>query len=331
MKFGPVALERAAGKILAHNIGGNKNSSFRKGIILTADDVNSLREQGYSTVYVAETEPGDVDEGSAARRIAEACLGPGLRIQGGGGGRVSLAALYPGVLRVDADRLELINMRSGIAFATLRTHSLVKAGEICATVKIIPYSFPEIVLEQVEKLARGNTKIIQLLELKPKKVGLLLSGSPGASSRVIKSFTGPLRRRIETLGSQVEVEDFVPLTGIEDEARLADSMRRMVDRGIDLLVMASETSTMDGSDIAPSAVSRAGGRVICIGAPVDPGNLLLLADLHGVPLLGAPGCARSSQDNIVDHVLPVLLAGDQFSQADIARLGHGGLLVGEGE
>jgi molybdenum cofactor cytidylyltransferase len=83
---------------------------------------------------------------------------------------------------------------------------------------------------------------------------------------------------------------------------------------------------MDRYDIAPRAVERAGGGITCFGAPVDPGNLLMLAYLGDIPILGAPGCVRSPKRNIVDEVLPCLLVGDRLTQADIIELGHGGLL-----
>lgn len=83
---------------------------------------------------------------------------------------------------------------------------------------------------------------------------------------------------------------------------------------------------MDRYDIAPRAIERAGGEVTCFGAPVDPGNLLMLAYLEGVPVLGAPGCARSPKVNVIDWVLPRLLVGDRLTESDIVALGHGGLL-----
>jgi molybdenum cofactor cytidylyltransferase len=45
-----------------------------------------------------------------------------------------------------------------------------------------------------------------------------------------------------------------------------------------------------------------------------------------VPVVGAPGCARSKKVNIVDWILPRLLAGDRLTRKDIVQLGHGGLL-----
>jgi molybdenum cofactor cytidylyltransferase len=93
-----------------------------------------------------------------------------------------------------------------------------------------------------------------------------------------------------------------------------------------LIILAGETAIMDRYDIAPRAVERAGGKIETVGAPVDPGNLLMLAYLDGVPVLGAPGCVRSPKTNVVDWVLPRLLAGDRLSHIDIVALGHGGLL-----
>jgi len=63
-----------------------------------------------------------------------------------------------------------------------------------------------------------------------------------------------------------------------------------------------------------------------VGAPVDPGNLLMVAYIGDVPVVGAPGCARSKKINIVDWILPRLLAGDRLTRKDIVALGHGGLL-----
>jgi len=62
------------------------------------------------------------------------------------------------------------------------------------------------------------------------------------------------------------------------------------------------------------------------GAPVNPGNLLMLAYLDKVPILGAPGCVRSQKTNVIDWVLPPFLAGDRLSCKDIIQMGHGGLL-----
>jgi len=57
----------------------------------------------------------------------------------------------------------------------------------------------------------------------------------------------------------------------------------------------------------------------------------MVAYLGELPILGAPGCARSRKINVVDWVLPRLLAGDRLTRRDITSLGVGGLLEEIGE
>lgn len=328
MKFGPIPLDRAAGKILGHNIAGpDGRRALRKGKSLTAEDIATLRRLGRDTVYVAEIEPGDVDENRAAHRIAQAVMGQGLRPSGPSTGRVNLYTDKLGLLRVDVARLSQLNEFEGVTVATLPTHTAVGEGKMAATIKILPYAIPEATVQAAETLAAGKADpILRLDALPARRVSLILSGSPSAQERIVRSFETALRRRLETLGATITAVAFIPLEDEAGEAELANTIGQQVAAGLDLIILAGETAIMDRYDIAPRAVERAGGTVTCFGAPVDPGNLLMLAYLHQIPILGAPGCARSPKDNIVDMVLPRLLAGDQLTRADIVAYGHGGLL-----
>jgi molybdenum cofactor cytidylyltransferase len=154
---------------------------------------------------------------------------------------------------------------------------------------------------------------------------MILSGSTSIRERLLADFA-PLRERIERLGSSVARTDFVALEDESDEATLAAMLEEQVSAGIRMILLAGETAIMDSQDIVPRAIQRAGGSVESVGAPVDPGNLLMVAYLKEVPVVGAPGCARSRKTNIVDWVLPRLLVGDHLTRKDIVALGHGGLL-----
>jgi molybdenum cofactor cytidylyltransferase len=158
-----------------------------------------------------------------------------------------------------------------------------------------------------------------------RSVGLVLSGATSLHARLVQDFSA-LRERIDHLGSFVARTDFVALDDESDEAMLATMLQEQIDSGIQMIVLAGETAIMDAQDIVPRAVVRAGGQVESVGAPVDPGNLLMLAYINDVPVIGAPGCARSRKVNIVDWILPRLLAGDRLTRRDIVALGHGGLL-----
>jgi molybdenum cofactor cytidylyltransferase len=61
--------------------------------------------------------------------------------------------------------------------------------------------------------------------------------------------------------------------------------------------------------------------------PVDPGNLFVLGEREGKPVLGAPGCARSPKLNGFDWVLDRLTTGIGVTAEDIAGMGVGGLLM----
>jgi molybdenum cofactor cytidylyltransferase len=326
MKFQPVPLSEAKGKILGHNIAGaNGQRLLRKGKPLSDEDLENLRALGRTSVYIAQMEEDDVDENHAARRVAGAVCGPGLHIQGAASGRTNLLADEAGILRVDVERLAGVNECDGITLSTLMTHSPVHARQIVATVKIIPYALPEATVRRVEAIAAGSTQIVRADAMPPRSVGMILSGSASMRQRLVSDFS-PLRDRIERLGSHVDRTDFVALDDEADEAALADMLAQQLAAGIRMILLAGETAIMDAQDIVPRAVVRAGGVVETVGAPVDPGNLLMLARIGDVPVVGAPGCARSKKINIVDWILPRLLAGDRLTRRDIIALGHGGLL-----
>jgi len=195
-----------------------------------------------------------------------------------------------------------------------------------ATMKILPYAIAETTVRRAEEIAGAGAPLLRVDALQSRAVGLILSGSPSARERIVGSFETALRQRLEALGSTITSVDFVSLEEESGESDLVETVQQQVAAGLDMIILAGETAIMDRCDIAPRAVERAGGEVTCFGAPVDPGNLLMLAYLDRVPVLGAPGCARSPKDNIVDLVLPRLLAGDHLTQADIIAFGHGGLL-----
>jgi molybdenum cofactor cytidylyltransferase len=326
MKFGPVALSQAAGKILGHNIAGADGKRIlRKGRPLTEADLLAIAGLGRATVYVAELEPGDVGENDAARRVAQAVAGPGLRLPGAASGRANALAEALGLLRVDVDRLNLLNQYEGLTLATLAANSPVRPNQIVATVKIIPFALPESTVRAAETLAAEGGPVLRVDPLPARSVSLIFSGSPALRDRLIAEFA-PLLERLEGLGANVASLDFVPLEDELGEAALARALEARRAAGTELIVLAGETAIMDRHDLVPRAIERAGGRVEALGVPVDPGNLLMIAYLGEVPIVGAPGCARSRRDNIVDWVLPRLLAGDRLSRADLTSLGHGGLL-----
>ena len=327
MKFGPVSVDKATGHILGHNVADSSGRrALRKGKLLTAEDIALLCSLGRDSVYVMQVEPGDVDENSAADQIAAVLVDSSLRLSAAQTGRVNIYARQLGVLRVDVARLDEINAGPGIALATLRNHSAIRPDRMVATLKVVPFALAGELVEEVLAAASANGPTLAIDPIEPSRIGIVLAGSAAAEERISHGYLGALGPRFEALGASIECVDYVSLEDEVDEARLAEVLLRQFERELDLVLLAGETAIQDRHDIAPRAIERAGGTVTCYGAPVDPGNLLLLAFKDDTAILGAPGCARSPKTNIIDLVLPRLLAGERLDSGAIVALGHGGLL-----
>lgn len=327
MRFGPVPVAEAAGQVLGHNVSdATGRRALRKGHSLSAADVERLRELGRDSVYVARLEPGDVAEDAAADRIAAGLAGPELHRTASRSGRVNFHAESLGVFRVDVERLRATNRATGVALATLRGGSAVRRDAIVATLKVVPFALPESVVAGLVAALEASGPVLGLDPIEPARVGIILSGAPSARERILRGYLGALEPRLLALTASIAATDFVPLEDAQDEVRLAATLERQIEQGVELVVLAGETAIQDREDIAPRAIVRAGGEVTAYGAPVDPGNLLLLAFKGRVAILGAPGCAKSPKTNIIDLVLPRLLAGERMDAAALIELGHGGLL-----
>jgi molybdopterin biosynthesis enzyme len=164
--------------------------------------------------------------------------------------------------------------------------------------------------------------VVAVEPLLPHDVGVILVGSAAARERIEHGVLPAIEGRVVELGSSVLAVRYVAA----DENAIAEAIADLRAAGAGLLIVAGETSIMDRDDVTPQGIELAGGNIEHYGAPVEPGNLLLLAYLGAMPVLGAPGCVRSRDTNIVDLLLPRLLAGERVARRDIVELGHGGLL-----
>ena len=318
MRFGPVALDAAEGAVLAHSV-PLERGRLRKGTLLGAGEVAALRDAGVTTVVVARLEPGDVGEDAAAARLASAMVpdpeAAGLRIGKAATGRVNIHAEVPGVLEVDAARVDRVNaLDPMVTLATLPRWQRVAAGSMVATVKIISYAVEEGSVRgacdaapgalRVRPVQSGSAKLIQT------RVREGESGEKGQRA---------MKTRLDRLGVALGSRQVIA----HKREALAEAIEAS-DEEVVLILTGSATS--DPDDVAPGALRDAGGTVTHFGMPVDPGNLLFFGSHRGRPVIGLPGCARSPALNGADWVLERLLCGVALSSADIMGMGVGGLL-----
>ena len=324
MKFRRVPLAQASGHILGHNVSSAARRLLKKGRRLGELELAELRSAGLDSVYVAELDAGDVGEDAAAQRIGSALAErAGLRLELATGGRVSFCAPARGVLSIQSERLLELNLIAGVTLATPPNHALLAAGQAAGTLKIIPFALAGAALAAA--LALVERGVLEFRALQPRRVGILVSGAEGRRERLLDTYRPPLEQRLAELGSSDVCVEYVPFIS-EPERELGAAIERHGNAAADLLIVVGETATMDANDLIPQAIRRAGGQVSVVGAPVFPGNLLLLGYRSQMAILGAPGCARSRAQNVIDLLLPRLLTGERPGPREIAELGLGGLL-----
>ncbi|WP_293573471.1 molybdopterin-binding protein [Phaeobacter sp.] len=331
MIFATVPIAQAEGCYLAHSLQG-ANGRIAKGTELGAAELADLAAAGHQDLTVARLEPGDLHEDDAARRLAQALLPDpaayGLRISGAGAGRVNLHALGPGVVRVQADRINALNaVNPMITLATVPDFHRADAGSMVATAKIISYAVPEAALQRATRDVAGAIRLAPVTLRRAVLIETRVTDDiPSDKGRA--AIVGRLDRFAMALAPRQVVAHRVPDLAAAMTAAVSAPVNASVDDqpGCDLIMVLTGSATSDAQDVAPSALRAAGGQMVRFGMPVDPGNLLFLGQLAGRPVLGLPGCARSIALNGADWVLERLVCGLEVRSEDIAGLGVGGLL-----
>ncbi|HVZ09263.1 molybdopterin-binding/glycosyltransferase family 2 protein [Rhodopila sp.] len=322
MRFGSAPLDEARGAIMAHSqrIG---ERMIRKGSLLDETAIAALREAGQTEVICARLDPGDVPEDIAADRLATPLVAPLIARSRAATGRVNLVAEAPGLLRVDAGRIDGLNMiDEAITIGTLPDYAVVAPKDLVATIKIIPFAVPGTTLSVAEAIARQGPPPLALHPFRPLKVGLVVTKLPGLKDSTIEKTVAVTQQRVARLTGSL----LSPEHRAHEEAAIADGLEALIAQGADLLMVVGASAVVDRRDVGPAAIVRAGGQIMHFGMPVDPGNLICLGRIGDRPALVLPGCARSPSLNGIDFVLTRLFAGLPVTGRDLMRLGVGGLL-----
>lgn len=322
MLFGRIPVSEALGAIVGHTLRLGGARVLKKGSVLGAAELEALRASEYTEIIAARLEEGDVPEDAAATEVARAVAGPGVRLAEASTGRCNLHAEAAGLLRVhreSVDRLNLVD--EAVTLATIPPMSPVRAGDIVATVKIIPFAAPRAVIDACVSMGEGRT--IRVAPFGQWSAGLVLTRLPGVKESVLDRAAGAQRVRAERLGGRIARE----IRCDHDAGAVAAAIAELLAAGASPLLLLGASAIVDRRDVLPSAVERAGGTVVHLGMPVDPGNLLMLGRHGSTPIVGVPGCARSLDRSGFDMVLERLAAGLPVTRADLMTMGAGGLLV----
>ena len=323
MKFGPVAPADALGGTAVHSIRQGE-LVLKKGTLIGAAEVAALKAAGVKEIVVARLEPGDVSEDQAAADIAAAVAGDAVRADKAFTGRCNLFADSAGVLVVTKDAIDRLNrIDEAVTIATLAAFKPVVAGEMIATVKIIPFAVAGSARDAAVAEARKARPVIRVAPYKVRKLGIVSTLLPGLAPKVIEKTLKITEARLAPSGAKIVAERRVP----HDTAALSRAIDEVLKVGAELVIVFGASAIADRRDVIPAAIEAVGGEIEHFGMPVDPGNLMLIGKAQGAPVIGAPGCARSPKENGFDWILMRLLADLPVSREDITGLGVGGLLM----
>ena len=315
----------AVGHVLCHDITRIvkdvvKDTPFRKGHVVTKEDIPMLLSLGKEHLYIWEKKEGMLHENEAAEILFEICKNENMKGTEIKEGKIELIAECDGLFRVDVNRLDAINDLDEIMIATRHTNYAVKKGDKLAGTRVIPLIIEESKLEGAKKIANGKP-LLELLPYRKMKAGVVTTGSEVYHGRIKDTFTPVIINKLKEYGIEVCWHKIVD----DKNEMIIDAINEIKDSGAEMILCTGGMS-VDPDDLTPGAIKKSGAEIITYGAPVLPGAMFLLGYFNdGTPIMGLPGCVMYSKATVFDLVLPRIAAGLKVTKRDISRMGHGGL------
>ena len=318
--------EDAVGQILCHDItqiirGVKKDAVFRKGHVITEEDIPVLLSVGKDHVYIWENDETMLHENEAAEILYGLCASAHMHAGEVKEGKIEVIADIDGLLKIDSQKLRRVNSLGDMMIATRHGNTVVRAGDHLAGTRVIPLVIKKEKMEEARAVC-GDEPILQLLPFREKKAAVVSTGNEIFHGRIPDSFTPVIEQKLAEFGVPIiwhEVFD-------DDHEKITDGIRRAIAAGADLVICTGGMS-VDPDDRTPLAIRNTGARIVSYGAPTLPGAMFLLAYQGNTPVMGLPGCVMYAKRTIFDIVLPRILADDEVTAEELAGLGERGLCL----
>ena len=323
-----IKTEEAVGHVLCHDMtqiipGEFKGPRFRKGHIVTEEDIPVLLSMGKENLYVWEKTEGILHENEAAERLAALCRNENMNASEVKEGKIELRAVIRGLFRVDSKRLNAVNRIDELMIATRHGNTVVQPGDKLCGTRCIPLVIDEKNLIAAET-AVGKKPILELLPFKLRTAAVITTGSEVYHGRIEDKFTPVLAQKLAAYGIQMRNH----VTTDDELDHVTQAITDMRAKKPDLILCTGGMS-VDPDDNTPGAIKKSGARIVTYGAPVLPGAMFLLGYYgDGMPIMGLPGCVMYAKATIFDLVLPRIAAGIKLTRRDFTTMGEGGLCLG---
>lgn len=328
----------AEGAVLCHDItqiikGVTKDARFRKGHVVTKEDIPVLLSLGKDQLYVWEKAEGMLHEDEAAEILCAICRGEHMDRSAPKEGKIELTAACSGLFKIKNEALKAVNSMGQMMIASRHGNVPVKAGDKLAGTRIIPLVIEEEKMEAAKKTAMeitGGSPIFELVPFRKKKAAIVTTGNEVYYGRIEDTFSPVIREKLAEYDTEVMGHEIWN----DDDKKVTEAILRMIEKGADMVICTGGMS-VDPDDKTPLAIKNTGARIVSYGAPVLPGAMFLLAyytagegdSARVVPIMGLPGCVMYSKRTIFDLVLPRIMADDEVTAEGLASLGQGGLCL----
>jgi molybdenum cofactor cytidylyltransferase len=322
MRAQTIEIQRSAGRILSSAIfrpGGKK--LMAKGHILREEDVKVLQLEGMKHIWVTELDEDEVSEDEAVCAIASEMACGSCEVQLAPGGRANLVATEDCCVLVDDELLRQVNCTSGVVIATTLNFSFAAAGQRIATIKSAPFAVAKQDFDGLVEMLRQRGPILQARPTRGASVAVLYC-DPSNGDRARGLFESVIRQKLERFG----IRSHNAFVSLENEEHVSRGLQTLLRSKPSVIMVASTTAPAGPGDSVGLAMAKIGCPIERFLAPVEPGNLLLIGYKDGIPIMSAPGCFRSLKPNVIDLMLPPLIAQYRVSTWEVSCLGHGGLL-----
>ena len=323
-----IKTEDAVGHILCHDITQIikdviKDARFRKGHIVTEDDIPVLLSMGKDYLYIWENDDTMYHENEAAQILCDICISENMSPSEVKEGKIELKADCDGLFVVDVERLNEINDIDQVIIATRHTNTPVHKGDKLIGTRVIPLVIEKAKMKLVQEKA-GETPLCALYPYVLKRAGIVTTGNEVFYGRIQDKFTPVVIEKLKEY--HIETTDCIVVN--DDQEKIKNAILELKEKGCEIIITTGGMS-VDPDDKTPGAIKQTGANVVSYGAPVLPGAMFCLAYFEdGTPVLGLPGCVMYAKSTIFDLMLPRVAAKVPVMKKDITVLGHGGLCLG---
>ena len=317
----------AVGHVLCHDMtriipGEYKGARFKKGHIVTEEDIPVLLSMGKENLYVFEKDENTLHEDEAAEILCEICKGENISRGKVSEGKIELFSDIDGLFTVDRERLNKINSVDEIMIATRKGDTAVKKGDKLAGTRVIPL----VIGKDKTDIAKGIAEDKPILNVLPyvlKTAAVITTGSEVFHGRIEDKFTPVLKEKLSDYGIGI-TEHIIIDDGTDNIQQAINSVKGKAD-----MILCTGGMSVDPDDNTPGAIKNTGAQIVTYGAPVLPGAMFLMGYYEdGTPVMGLPGCVMYAKATIFDLVLPRIAAGVRLTRADFTGYGEGGLCLG---